>query len=134
MTGQEERDTETGPDAAASEPAERGTLTRHWDSLDGEAAALLGAVERSLDRDREPGEGRRPAPLGGDLPRPRLNGPGRASAVPDRPKRWITAMLAAAALTMPFATPAGDTGARPASPATPPSAAELRLGGHPDDR
>ncbi|EHP86721.1 hypothetical protein MetexDRAFT_5704, partial [Methylorubrum extorquens DSM 13060] len=44
MTAPEERITETGPDAAASEPAEHGALTRHWDSLDGEAAALLGAV------------------------------------------------------------------------------------------
>ncbi|CAO4175620.1 hypothetical protein [Methylorubrum populi] len=133
MTGQEERDTKTGPDAAASEPAERGTLTRHWDSLDGEAAALLGAVELSLDRDRGPETSRRPAPLGGDLPRPRLNGPGRASAVPERPKRWITAMLAAAALTMPFATPAGDGGQGQTS-ATSPAVAELRLGGPPDDR
>lgn len=108
----EERTTETGPDAAASEPAEHGALTRHWDSLDGEAAALLGAVERNLDRDRGPEGGRRPIPLGGEAPRPRLNGPSRAASLPDRPKRWITAVIAAAALTLPFATPAGDAGPR----------------------
>ncbi|MCJ2032402.1 hypothetical protein MKK50_23840 [Methylobacterium sp. J-043] len=114
MTAPEERITETGPDAAASEPAEHGALTRHWDSLDGDAAALLGAVERNLDRgrDRGPEEGRRPAPLGGELHRPRLNGPTRTASQPDRPKRWITAMLAAAALTLPFATPAGDASPR----------------------
>ncbi len=113
MTGPGERKTETtGSDAAASEAAEPGALTRHWDSLDGDAAALLGAVERSLDRERGPEADRRPTPLGGEGPRPRLNGPSRASALPERPKRWITAMLAAAALTMPFATPAGDPASR----------------------
>lgn len=116
MTAPEERITETGPDAAASEPAEHGALTRHWDSLDGEAAALLGAVERNLDRnadrDRRPEEGRRPAPLGGEGHRSRLNGPSRAASLPDRPKRWITAVIAAAALTLPFATPAGDASPR----------------------
>ncbi|AMB47354.1 MULTISPECIES: hypothetical protein [Methylobacteriaceae] len=118
MTAPEERTTETGPDAAASEPAEHGALTRHWDSLDGEAAALLGAVERNLernldrDRDRGPEEGRRPTPFGGEVHRPRLNGPSRAASLPDRPKRWITAVIAAAALTLPFATPAGDASPR----------------------
>lgn len=116
MTDPEERTTDdTGPDAAASGPTAPGALTRHWDSLDGEAAALLGAVERSLDRDREPEDGRRATPIGGEAPRPRIHGPSRASAVPERPKRWITAVLVAGALTLPFATPAGDPGARASS-------------------
>ncbi|WP_284209634.1 hypothetical protein [Methylorubrum aminovorans] len=76
MTGDrttpEERTTETGPDAAASEPAERGVLTRHWDSLDGEAAALLGAVERDLDRVPEGGSCVRRPSAG------RARGPGSA--------------------------------------------------------
>ena len=81
MTGPEERieerTTETGPDATASEPAERSPLARHWDSLDREAAALLGAVERDLDEAPESEEARmRPAPLG--VGRPRLGGPGFA--------------------------------------------------------
>ncbi|CAO4182116.1 DUF3618 domain-containing protein [Methylorubrum aminovorans] len=105
-TAPEERTTETGPDAAASGPAERGVLTRHWDSLDGEAAALLGAVERDLDRVPEGGL-LRPAPLCGEGARPRLGGPSLAASAPERPKRWITAVLVAAALTLPFATPAG---------------------------
>jgi hypothetical protein len=121
MTGartapEEQRTTETGSDAAASEPAERGTLTRHWDSLDGEAAALLGAVERHLDRSPEGGRPC-PTPLGGEKPRHRLAGPSLASA-PERPRRWITAVLVAAALTLPFATPAGGPGPR-ASPGEP---------------
>ena len=110
-TDSEERTTETGPDAAASEPAERGVLTRHWDSLDGEAAALLGAVERDLDRVPEGGL-LRPAPLCGEGARPRLGGPSLAASAPERPKRWITAVLVAAALTLPFATPAGDARSR----------------------
>ncbi len=110
-TDSEERTTETGPDAAASEPAERGVLTRHWDSLDGEAAALLGAVERDLDRVPEGGL-LRPAPLCEEGARPRLGGPSLAASAPERPKRWITAVLVAAALTLPFATPAGDARSR----------------------
>ena len=140
MTGPEERieerTTETGPDATASEPAERSPPARHWDSLDREAAALLGAVERDLDEAPESEEARmRPAPLG--VGRPRLGGPGfapnplapapRASAVSERPKRWITAVLVAAALTLPFATPAGGPAPRTATDATLADPAELRL-------
>lgn len=129
MTGPEEPTTEgTGPDAAASEPAEHGALTRHWDSLDGEAAALLGAVERSLDRIAAPeGERRRPTPLVGEGGRPRLGGPSLASASPERPRRWITAVLVAAALTLPFATPAGGPAPRTATDARLADPEELRL-------
>lgn len=136
MTGSEERTTETGPDATVSEPVERGTLTRHWDSLDGEAAALLGAVERSLDEAPDAGL-LRPTPLCGEGPRPRLGGPSLAlaplaSAAPQRPKRWITAVLVAAALTLPFATPAGGPGPRAPTAAMPPDPAELRLSEAPE--
>ena len=132
MTGvrrnSEERTTETGPDAAASEPTERGVLTRHWDSLDGEAAALLGAVERDLDQAPEGGL-LRPAPPCREGARPRLGGPSLAASAPERPKRWITAVLVAAALTLPFATPAGGPAPRAPTAALPPDPAELRLSG-----